>query len=205
MSTPQGWYYESVKADILQRYWHRRRFIEVGKYITPINGKVLDVGCADGLFSEIILDKSRATQLIGIDVEVSSIEWARKHWRKNPKMFFKPGDAHKLAFRNASFAAVVALEVLEHVNDPLRVLREIHQVLQPGGYAVLLVPTDNWLFRTIWWLWLSFYPRGYVWRETHIQTYSRDYLPKLCRRAGFIIEANAKFLLGMLQIVKVRK
>lgn len=205
MKTPQGWYYESVRKDLLQRYWHTRRFTEVGKLVSPVKGKILDIGCADGLFSKQILDKSKANELIGIDIEKSSVDWAGKHWQKNKKMIFKTADAHNLKFENGTFDAVVALEVLEHVEHPLKVLGEIKRILKKGGYGIFMVPTDNRLFRIVWWLWLNFYPRGYVWRETHIQTYRHDYLSEICRRAGFIIEVKKNFILGMLQIVKVIK
>ena len=115
------------------------------------------------------------------------------------------GDAHNLKFKASTFEAVFCLEVLEHVYKPKEVLKEFKRVLKKGGYGVFLVPSDSLLFRIIWFLWLHFYPRGWVWKETHIQTYRNNYLPKLCQRVGFKIEKEKKFLLGMLHAVKVRK
>ncbi len=202
---PPNWYYQSLKIDPLQRYWHRRRFKEVGKLIDPVNGQVLDIGCADGMFSKVILDKTKAKKLIGLDVLKSSVSWANKHWASTGKMSFRVGDAHKLEFKKETFDAVFALEVLEHVHNPEKVLREIKRVLKPNGYGIFLVPSDSTLFRSIWFLWLHFYPRGWVWRETHIQTYRNNYLPRLCKKVGFTIEVDKKFILGMLHVVKVRK
>lgn len=202
---PPDWYYQSIKLDPLQRYWHKRRFEEVSKLIEPVRGEILDIGCADGMFSKVVLDKSKARKLIGIDVLKTSVAWANKHWAKTGKMKFMVGNAHQLKFPTETFDAVVALEVLEHVYRPLDVLKEIKRILKKNGYAVLLVPADSSLFRIIWFFWLHFYPRGWVWRETHIQTYKNNYLPKLCKNAGFEVEANNKFILGMLQAVKVRK
>lgn len=202
---PPNWYYQSLQVDPLQRYWHKRRFEEISKLIEPIQGNVLDIGCADGMFSKVILDKSKAKKLIGIDVLKTSIAWANKHWGKTGKMKFMVADAHKLEFASGSFDAVVALEVLEHVHKPPEVLKEIKRVLKKGGYGIFLVPSDDLLFRIVWFLWLHFYPRGWVWRETHIQTYRNSYLPKICSKAGFKIEVDKKFILGMLHVVKVRK
>lgn len=50
------------------------------------------------------------------------------------------GDIHALPLADASVDAVICLSVLEHVEDPLRAMREIHRVLVPGGYAFLYVP-----------------------------------------------------------------
>ena len=140
-----------------------------------------------------------------MDVLKSSIDWANKHWTKNKRMKFVVGDAHNLDFKSGTFDAVVALEVLEHVADPVAVLKEIKRVLKKGGYGVFLVPSDNDLFKIVWYLWLHFYPRGWVWKDTHIQTYRNSYLTKVCKRAGFKIEVDKKFNLGMLHLVKVRK
>lgn len=201
---PPNWYHESLKVDSFQRYWHKRRFDEVSRLIEPVEGKVLDVGSADGMFSRVILEKTKAKKLIGIDVLKSSVEWANKHW-KSKKMEFQVGDAHDLKFETNTFDAVFCLEVLEHVHEPKKVLREFRRVLKKGGYGIFLVPSDNLLFRIVWWLWLHFYPRGWVWRDTHIQTYRNSYLPRFSKEAGFEVEFDKKFNLGMLHVVKVRK
>ena len=174
----------------------------MGKLIEPAGGKLLDVGCADGVFTKVILEKSRAEEVIGIDVLKASVEWAKNHW-KDKRLKFVVADAHKLPFANATFGGAVALEVLEHVSSPEKVLKEIKRVLKPGGYAVFLVPTDNFLFKFIWFFWTK--SRGKIWDDTHIQTYSNNYLPRLSRKVGFEVEKDNKFILGMLQAVKVRK
>ncbi|MEK7112364.1 MAG: class I SAM-dependent methyltransferase [Patescibacteria group bacterium] len=202
-AVPPDWYFRSIRENILQRYWHRRRFTEVSKLIEPTGGKILDIGCADGMFTKVILDKSHAETIIGIDVLESSVDWANKHWKNYPEMKFRIGDAHNLDIKPETFDAVFALEVLEHVFKPIDVLREIKRVLKKGGYAIFLVPSDSLLFRVIWFFWTKF--RGKIWKETHIQTYRNNYLPRLSRQTGFMVEVSKKFLLGMLHLIKVRK
>src|SRR6266481_4797276 len=85
-NTPPNWYNQSLKVDLLQRYWHNRRFTEVSKLIEPTGGSVLDIGCADGMFSKVIFNKSHADRFIGIDVIKSSVDWANKHWKNEKKM-----------------------------------------------------------------------------------------------------------------------
>jgi len=204
-NVPKNWYFESIRVDLLQRYWHKRRFDEVGKIIEPIKGKVLDIGCNDGTFSKVILNKSKADELIGIDVIKKTVDWANHHWKSTGKMKFLVADAHKLPFKPDSFEAIFVLEVLEHVFDPLKVLSEVKRVLKKDGYAVFLVPSDNLLFRMVWFMWLKFYPRGKIWTHTHIQTYRKNFLTKISKSAGFKIVVDKKFLLGMLHLVKVRK
>lgn len=204
-NVPPNWYYQSLKVDPFQKYWHKKRFDEVKKVLEKVDGDVLDIGCADGVFSKVILDGTEAKKLVGIDVLSSSVTWAKKHWKNYKNMKFFVGDAHKLNFKSGTFSAVFALEVLEHVHEPVEVLKQVKKILKKDGYAVFLVPSDSKLFRAVWFLWLHFYPRGWVWRETHIQTYRDNTLSKICRNAGFKVEVDKKFNMGMLHLVKVRK
>ena len=201
---PANWYFESLKKDPFQKFWHKTRFREVKKVITSAES-ILDVGCADGVFSNVIFKEAQPKKFIGLDVVKTSIKWAKKHWSKNKKMKFVVADAHKLPFPKESFDAVFCLEALEHVADPLMVLKEFKRVMKKNGYGVFLVPSDNNLFKIVWWIWLHFYPRGWVWRETHIQTYRDNYLPKIAAKAGFRVELDKKFNLGMLHLIKVVK
>lgn len=202
-NVPPDWYHRSIRENIFQRYWHGRRFNEVKKLIDKVDGNILDIGSADGVFTKVISDKSGAKKVIGIDVLKASVDWANKHWKKKKRLNFKVGDAHNLKFQNNEFDAVFSLEVLEHVHNPKKVLKEIKRVLKKDGYAVLLVPAENSLFKIVWFLW-GFY-RGKIWSDTHLHKYSNDQLVKLCKDVGFRVEANSKFILNMLHAIKVKK
>jgi len=204
-NVPADWYYASIKRNIFQRYWHYRRFKKISELAEPVTGKVLDIGSADGVFSKVILDSTGAKGLIGIDVLKASVDWANKHWKKSDKMKFKVGDAHKLKFPSNSFDAVFALEVLEHVFDPLAVFKETKRVLRRGGYAIFLVPADNALFNVIWWFVTNFW-WARIWQDCHVQSFSRkNPLAKVVAKSGLKVEADEKFILGMLNVVKARK
>jgi len=200
---PPDWYYTSIKTNLFQRFWHNTRFSKVSALIDAKGGKILDIGCADGVFTQVILDKAQAHEIIGIDVLDSSIQWASKRWAYRPPMKFLVSDAHNLPFDEASFNGVFCLEMLEHVHDPKRVLSEIFRVLVPNGYAILLVPSNNLLFRFIWYFWTKY--RGKVWYETHIQSFRNRQLSTLCVGIGFVIDKEVNFLFGMLYLLKVRK
>lgn len=202
-NVPPDWYYRSIRENVFQRYWHKRRFEEVGVLIEPSGGKILDIGSADGQFTKVIFDKSKADEIIGIDVLKPSVVWANKHWKRNTRMKFMIGDAHDLKFKPQSFDAVFALEVLEHVFEPAKVLKEVKRVLKKGGYAIFLVPTESLLFRIVWFLWGLY--RGKIWKDTHIHAYRNDYLIRLSEKVDFEVVVDKKFILGMLQAIKVRK
>ena len=204
-NVPPDWYYQSIKRNPLQRYWHNRRFEEVGKLIEKSDSQILDIGCADGVFTKVILDKSGAKKIIGIDVLKSSVDWANKHWKRNKRLTFRVGNAHDLKFKSNTFDAVFALEVLEHVHEPMKVFKEVKRVLKKGGYFVTLVPSDNLLFRIIWWF-VTKFAWARIWDDCHIQSFNaKNTLADNLSKAGFEVEVDKKFILGMLNVVKVRK
>lgn len=57
-------------------------------------------------------------------------------------------DMLEMQFEDQSFDLVIANHVLEHVDDDLKALREIHRVLKPGGYAILQTPYSGKLHHT---------------------------------------------------------
>jgi len=202
-NVPPDWYFQSIRRNLFQRYWHKKRFKEVKKEIEPAL-KVLDIGSADGMFSREILRKTKAESLVGIDVLQSSVDWANKHWRTN-KLKFQLGDAHDLPFRARSYDAVFALEVMEHVRNPKKVLTEMNRVLKKDGYAIMLVPTDSLLFRVIWWFVTNFW-WARIWNDCHVQSFDKNNkLSRYAIKVGFEIEVDRNFAWGMLNIVKLRK
>jgi 2-polyprenyl-3-methyl-5-hydroxy-6-metoxy-1,4-benzoquinol methylase len=200
-NVPPDWYYSSLQTNVFQSFWHKTRFKQIRRLITPVPGKVLDIGCADGVFSKVILDGTGCNELIGIDVLESSVDWANNHW-KVERMKFQVGDAHNLEFDDDYFDAVFAMESLEHILEPKKVLQEIKRVLKPNGYVILLVPTDNLLFRIIWSIWTKF--KGKIWNDSHVQSFDNNQnLGKFAEENGFSIIKEKYFLLGMLYAVKL--
>lgn len=202
-NVPPDWYVRGIKENIFQKFWHFRRFRNVGKLIEPTGGKILDIGSADGIFTKVILDRSKADLVIGIDILSSSVSYAKKRFARNKKLQFRKANAENLPFGKGEFDAVFALEVLEHVFEPKKVLVEIKKVLKKSGYLVILIPTENLLFKIIWFFWVR--TRGRIWQGTHLQKFDHKKLEKLIKNSGFEIVANKNFLLGMMKAVKARK
>lgn len=91
-------------------------------------------------------------------------------------------DIHHLPFDNDSVGTVVCLEVLEHVHDPLRAVREIHRVLQPGGVAILSSVMFMPVHAHPWDFW-RFTPEGFALLVEDFETsltfgYGMDILPE---------------------------
>lgn len=196
---PADHYDKGIKRNAFQKYWHWRRFREVLSKITPVEGAVLDVGCHSGTFTRAVLSKIGSKDIYGVDVSHSAISLAKK---RIPYGHFEVGDAAKLPFKSEFFEAAFCLEMLEHVDDPMAVLNEIKRVLRKGSKLYVLVPSDNKLFKLVWFLWTMYYPH---WRHAHVQSYNKNILEEVLKKIGFKVLEARTFNLGMLKLIICQK
>jgi 2-polyprenyl-6-hydroxyphenyl methylase/3-demethylubiquinone-9 3-methyltransferase len=101
---------------------------------------VLDLGCAGGFMAEALAE--RGAHVTGIDPASDAIDAARDHARAGKlRIAYDVGVGEALPYDEASFDAVVCVDVLEHVADLNRVLSEVARTMRPGG--LLLFDTIN--------------------------------------------------------------
>ena len=103
------------------------------------DGPWLDLGCGSGSFLAAV---GRARETIGLDVAMRWLLVARKRLDEEGlgHVRLACGNAERMPFRDATFAAVVAGDVIEHVADQPATLAESHRVLTPGGRLFLASP-----------------------------------------------------------------
>lgn len=93
---------------------------------------VLDLGCAGGFMAEALAEKG--ARVTGIDPAAQAIEAAKAHATKSGlQIKYDVGVGEALPYEDASFDAVVCVDVLEHVSDLPQVISEITRVLRPEG------------------------------------------------------------------------
>jgi 2-polyprenyl-6-hydroxyphenyl methylase/3-demethylubiquinone-9 3-methyltransferase len=92
--------------------------------------RVLDVGCGGGFLSNALAEAGHDVD--GIDLAAESLEVARAHDRTR-SVRYATGDAYALPFPDGAFDAACAMDFLEHVEEPGRVIAEAARVLRPGG------------------------------------------------------------------------
>jgi ubiquinone/menaquinone biosynthesis C-methylase UbiE len=107
------------------------------------NDVILDIGCASG--RQIFLMSPYCKKAVGIDISPSFIEEGKKYLqRKNIKnVELLISLAEDIPFPENYFDKILCAELLEHVIDPGRVLKEIHRVLKRGGKLIITVPNLN--------------------------------------------------------------
>lgn len=104
----------------------------------PAAGRVVDVGCGGGELLAALGEAWRDSTLYGVDVAASRLRAAGSIARRVRWIDADLGAALPLVDR--AFEVVFCTEVLEHLEDPVRGLRELRRVLVPGGRLVLSVP-----------------------------------------------------------------
>jgi SAM-dependent methyltransferase len=115
----------------------REKFSEVLGVLDPFRGprsRLLDVGCSIGLFLD--LARERGWDGLGIEFAPRALAYARETY--GLEVIDVP--LEDAGFEAESFDAVGLLSVLEHTNEPLRVLGDVARVLRPGGAAYIVVP-----------------------------------------------------------------
>ncbi|MEF9886357.1 methyltransferase domain-containing protein [Streptomyces sp. P9-A4] len=96
---------------------------------------VLDVGCGPGTITADLAALVAPGRVTGVDAAEDVLTKARAvaSERGLDKVGFRVADVHALDFPDDSFDVVHAHQVLQHVGDPVRALREMRRVCRPGG------------------------------------------------------------------------
>jgi len=97
---------------------------------------VLEVGCGEGHLSQLLKNWLRPSRICAVDL-VPDL-FASRH--RQTSVDFLCQSAYQLGFRETSFDLVVGAEVLEHLEDPRKALKEIQRVA--GRYVLLSVPRE---------------------------------------------------------------
>ena len=118
---------------------HARRTVEVeGAFVLPelrAGQRLLDAGCGPGSITVGLARAVAPGEVVGIDLSEDVLETAREQAEAAGvgNVDLQIGDIYGLDFAAASFDVVFAHQLLQHLTDPVRALREMRRVLRPGG------------------------------------------------------------------------
>lgn len=101
--------------------------------------KLLDVGCGPGTINNVgLYEKMKEKfEIYGIDFIKENIERIKLRF---PLGKFKTGNAQIISYNRNFFDYVIALHVLEHVKDPVKVIREINRVCKKNAFLLIRIP-----------------------------------------------------------------
>jgi len=170
---PSGSYTDAADPYYLEQEAERLANAHALLEHVPPGGKLLEIGCAAGF----LLRAARDRGFDALGVEMS--EWASGVARDQYGLDVRTGKLEDIGLADDTFDVVVLADVIEHLTDPRRTLREIGRVLKPGGRLLLLTPDAGSVVARIagarWW--------GLL--DDHYFYFSRDNLKRFLEGEGF--------------------
>ena len=128
-------YYE--RSHPIVRWIEQRRLETLRRFAAARpTDRILEVGVGGGH----VLAKFPGMQRTGIDLSPTMLQRARRRLGGDVELL--QGSADQLPFDDATFDVVLCTEVLEHVVEPARVVRELMRVAAPGARVVVSIPNE---------------------------------------------------------------
>lgn len=124
---------------------------------------VLDIGCGTGETLSFLRRFYPSAKLYGVDTSSRAISYSKLRGHKD----IKKASATKLPFKNDFFDVVLFLDVLEHIKDDNKAIREAKRVLRKGGIVIITAPA------------LSFIWSDHDTKQGHQRRYTRREIRKL--------------------------
>lgn len=116
-----------------------KRLKIIGRHIhnPSLGNRFLDCGCGAGGYVQVLLDRFKL-DAHGVEYDSRKVEKARL----NPELKdrIRQGDLEALEFSSDSWDYALLNEVLEHIPDDHKALKEIYRILKPGGYLFVFSP-----------------------------------------------------------------
>jgi SAM-dependent methyltransferase len=141
----------------------------------PEGGRLLDVGCGSGGFLESM--SLLGWDAVGVEVDPMAVKAAQ-----DKKLRVHLGDLEAQNFPDNMFDVIVLQHVIEHLHDPIGLLKECRRLLKSGGRLILITPNvQSWGHRLFKDTWRGLEP------PRHLYLFSSRTLPALAKASGFAI------------------
>ncbi len=181
---------KSKKLAVRVRRWRERKKIVKAyfPYICSKKANILDFGCGDGsLIREMLKLAPRDWRVVGMDIDQKAVNIAKAN---NLPVYNLKEYNELLKKEKLLFDLVIANQVIEHVESPKKMVRDIHRYLRPKGTIILETPNFDCLGRKIF---------ADAWDEYHIPRHWHLFRPttikKLLRENGYT-DIRITFLLS---------
>ena len=157
------------------------KYQQIAKRIAS-GARVLDVGCGGGDLGFALQGKSCA--LTGLDLKLDRIDANRDCYQS-----LEERDIEKQGFADEKYDVIVFSDVLEHLNDPEKVLDKSRKSLQPGGTVLVSLPNVAYLDNRLGLLKGNWnYTDEGILDRTHLKFFTFSTAEKLLVSAGFRIQ-----------------
>lgn len=117
-----------------------------------LNGNILEVGSGLGTFTEKIVNDFPDSQIVISDINLEYLKNLETRFSNRDQIHFIEFDLSNSSHANnikTKINASLALNVLEHIEDDVQAIKNVYDILEPGGKFVILVPCHKFLFNTL--------------------------------------------------------
>jgi ubiquinone/menaquinone biosynthesis C-methylase UbiE len=111
-------------------------------------GRILDVGCGFGATVIVLAQALPRSEVVGIDLSEPLLELAGRSVRAaglGERVVFEKVDVQQIPYDDDSFDAVLNLQMLHIVQDPVAMLNEMERVLAPAGALFMADIRRSWV------------------------------------------------------------
>lgn len=150
-------------------------------------GKLLDVGCALGVF--LYLARERGWEVYGVDIS----RYAARYAREVLGLEVFAGELEEAQFPDKWFDVITLWDVLEHFPDPSHQLQEILRVLKDDGIILMNAPNEEGLLRLLAGMIFRLsggkisYPVRKLYHPFHLHYFTQETLKALLEKNGFTL------------------
>lgn len=140
----QDRHHEMIYNTELSHFWYRVRRNMIHDFIRRYFGNrtdlnILDVGCGTGA---LLRELDVYGKVQGLDFSTRAVSFCKERGILNVEQ----GSATEISYASNTYDLVLALDILEHIDDDKKALNEISRVLKPNGHAIIFVPTFMFLW-----------------------------------------------------------
>ncbi len=120
---------------------HARFFLP---YLRP-GMNLVDCGCGTGSITVGLAEAISPGEVTGIEISASDVDLARERAKKEGRtnLRFEVADVYELPLPDESVDAAFFHAILDHLDNPVKALREAHRVLKPGGVVGVRDPEGS--------------------------------------------------------------
>ena len=125
----------------LLRYLETQRLKKIIRFakLKPKN-QVLDLGCGEG---HLISLMPNDVSIVGIDISKYALNRAKETLKDKKNVELKFANAYQTNLPSNYFDKIICSEVIEHVPEPRKIIREVHRLVKDNGLVVVSVPDEK--------------------------------------------------------------
>ena len=150
-----------------------RRWLKKEKITPSPEKKLLDIGCAGGAFLKVANDLD--FQVVGVEPSSYLCDFGQKEYNLD----LRPGTLQDQRFNDNEFDIISMWDVIEHLDQPSKVLEEIYRILKPDGELIINYPEyDSWPRKLMGYKWPFFL-------SVHLYYFTPETICQLLKNYGF--------------------